>query len=259
MDFNKLSETRKSTRGFTSQGIADGDILRLIESACNAPSAGNCQPWHFYVLNDQNIISSMQNRVFSEKWICSAYAIIVVCIDSKKTVERYGERGENLYCIQDTAAAIQNILLCATDMDISSCWVGAFNEKECSSVLELPNYHRPIALIPIGYSNNKGLKPKRKPLSSVLTFIGEKRDIHETTIDATLKFEHSNIKNSVFDDVNMQNTTFNNANMRNINITDANLADSTISQCNLTNVCIKNCIIEGMTINGIEINMRKDN
>ena len=173
MDFLALSAARKSTRGFTDQPVSDEDIRKLITAGCNAPSAGNSQPWHFYVVKDRRVLERMQGKVFGSGWINSAYAIIVVCADVALSEQRYGERGRTLYCFQDTAAATQNILLCATDLGISTCWVGSFNEKECASVLHLPENHRPVVLIPIGYAEPAARRSDRKPLEDVLTMIEE--------------------------------------------------------------------------------------
>ncbi|MBT0159935.1 hypothetical protein G4O51_08115 [Candidatus Bathyarchaeota archaeon A05DMB-2] len=53
---------------------------------------------------------------------------IVVCVDERRSSARYGLWGKTLYCIQDTAAAVQNILLTAYSVGIGSCWIGAFDE-----------------------------------------------------------------------------------------------------------------------------------
>ena len=48
-------------------------------------------------------------------------------------------------------------LLMAIENGLGTCWVGAFNEKEVSKILQLPSHIRPVAIIPIGY-------PKEKPI-----------------------------------------------------------------------------------------------
>jgi nitroreductase len=39
------------------------------------------------------------------------------------------EKGVNLFCIQDTAAAVQNLLLAGHALGLGTCWAGSFNEK----------------------------------------------------------------------------------------------------------------------------------
>ena len=76
-----------------------------------------------------------------------------------------------LYCIQDTAAAIENILLAATAYGLGACWVGAFDEEATASVLELEQELRPVALIPIGYPDQEKRPVPRRPLDEVVRVI----------------------------------------------------------------------------------------
>jgi nitroreductase len=38
---------------------------------------------------------------------------------------------------------------------LTAVWVGAFDEKRVSEILGLPKEHRPVAMLPIGYPNEK--------------------------------------------------------------------------------------------------------
>jgi nitroreductase len=57
-----------------------------------------------------------------------------------------GERGKTLYCPQDTAAAIQNILLTAYSLGLGTCWI-AFRQDDICRVIKAPDYMRPVALV----------------------------------------------------------------------------------------------------------------
>lgn len=165
-----MAAKRTCCRSYNSTPVPGEAILQLLKAAQSAPSAGNIQPWHFYVTTDTIAIKNMYKRVYSASWISTAPVLIIVCADEKLSAHRYGNRGENLYCLQDTAAAIQNILLCAQDLDLGACWIGDFNEANCRFALKLPANHRPVALITIGYAADKSVKPRRKPISEIATF-----------------------------------------------------------------------------------------
>ena len=79
--------------------------------------------------------------------------MIVVCADENRSFEGYGERGRTMYCIQDTAAAIQNIHLAAYSAGLGTCWVGAFKEGAVSEILNVAEGIRPVALIPVGHAS----------------------------------------------------------------------------------------------------------
>ena len=174
MDFLKLAQSRHSIRSFTSEKVSQDNILNLLKAAQSAPSAGNCQPWHFFVVYDTSVKTSVADATGKHRaFIITAPVLIVVCADISRNEARYGERGKTFYCIQDTAAAIQNILLCAKDLGLGTCWCGNFNENAVSEVLSLPADRRPVAIIPVGYpENDLPATTSRKPLDEIATFIG---------------------------------------------------------------------------------------
>jgi nitroreductase len=99
--------------------------------------------------------------------------VIVVCADAEQSAARYGSRGRELYCLQDTAAAIEHILLAAVALGLGGCWVGAFDEREAARVLDLPGRHRPVAMLPIGKpAGSPPTRTGRRALETVATYVG---------------------------------------------------------------------------------------
>jgi nitroreductase len=105
---------------------------------------------------------------YGQKDIEEASVVIVVCADEKRAAESYGLRGKTLYCLQDTAAAVQNILLTASSIGLGSCWIGAFKEDEIKSVILSPKEMRPVALVAVGYPDEAPPVRSRRPLSEVV-------------------------------------------------------------------------------------------
>ena len=173
MNFSELAKERRSVRGFTSQPVSDDVVRQMLEAAIQAPSGGNCQPWHFYVIRDRSVIDKIHERSYRSGWFPTAQVVFVVCLDAGRSAASYGERGELLYCIQDTGAAIQNMLLCAKSLGADTCWCGAFDEVAIVEILDLPSHLRPVALIPTGYSAKNNPKPGRRLMSEVVTFVGD--------------------------------------------------------------------------------------
>ena len=144
-------EERRSIREFEKRDIPNATIGRLLESAHLAPSAGNLEPWKFIVVRQEELKEKLSEAAYGQKSLRSAPVCIVVCAEPSRSAAKYGERGANLYCLQDTAAAAENLLLTATGYGLGSCWVGAFNEEEVQQNLNLDPGLRPVAMIPIGY------------------------------------------------------------------------------------------------------------
>ncbi|MCL2513885.1 MAG: nitroreductase family protein [Oscillospiraceae bacterium] len=173
MDFLELAWSRKSIRNFKTDDIPVDIILKLLDAARSAPSGGNCQPWYFYAVKDAETKEKLHKAAGGRQgFMTEAPVHIVVCADFERSAKRYGKRGKTLYSIQDTAAAIQNLLLCAADNGIGACWCGAFDEKEVSKILKLDKKFRPVAIIPIGYISNEPPKTSRRPVEEISKFIG---------------------------------------------------------------------------------------
>ena len=152
MDFWQVLKNRHCVRNFDSnRPVPDQQIEQLISAAKMAPSAGNLQDWDFKVINQQETKDSLAAATRGQEFLAQAPVVIVVCADTGKNEKHYGHRGKELYSIQDTAAATQNLLLAATALGLGACWVGAFNEGEVRQILDLGKNLRPVVIIPIGY------------------------------------------------------------------------------------------------------------
>ena len=170
---------RKSIRKFDKRPVDDKLIGVILYMATQAPSAGNVQEWRFIVVKNEEKKKKLCEAALDQRQIIEAPVNIVVCADLKSISLRYEKRGETLYAIQDTAAAIENMLLAAYALGLGSCWVGAFDEDKVNSILELPTYLRPVAIIPIGYPREDPKKPARIDFDNLTYFEkwGEKYDI----------------------------------------------------------------------------------
>jgi len=141
---------RRSIRDFKDQVISQDAIDMLVEAIRWAPSAGNLQSRKFYFIFDQEIRKKLAEAALNQKFIAQAPLAVVACLDRHIAV-RYGDRGVNLYSIQDVAASVMNLLLVAHDLRLGTCWVGAFNEYDVMEILDLPDHLRPVAIVPVGY------------------------------------------------------------------------------------------------------------
>ena len=171
MDFLELAKSRRSVRSFKSDDISEQLVEKLLTAIQVSPSAGNCQPWHVHVIKDKEVIQRIRKEACKQAFIASAPMLMVVSADIKLSEERYKKRGSELYCIQDTAAAIQNMLLCAEDLGLGACWCGHFGEKEISEILSLDDHMRPVAVIPVGYPKGVGQKTGRRAIEAFTTFV----------------------------------------------------------------------------------------
>lgn len=158
---------RRSIRAFEATLIPDATIGRLLESAHLAPSAGNLEPWKFIVVKDADLRRKVAAAAYDQDFIGEAPVCIVVCAEPERSAARYGHRGAELYCLQDTAAATQNILLTATAYGLGTCWVGSFDEDHVRQTLGLDRSLRPVAIIPVGYPAEEAEEIPRRSVDDV--------------------------------------------------------------------------------------------
>jgi len=157
-------------RAFTKEDVSEEEVEKLIDAARWAPSAGNIQPWEFIVVRKPETKRRLSTAALDQTFIEEAPVVIVVCANQMRSGRGYGTRGIHLYCIQDTAAAIQNMLLAAFALGLATCWVGAFREEEAKKALNLPRGVRPVAIIPVGHAAEKPMARLRKPLSDIIHY-----------------------------------------------------------------------------------------
>ena len=105
MDFFEVVKRRRSVRAFTSAPIADEkleDILRAINSA---PSAGNLQAYEVVVVRDQFTKEKLAKASLAQKYVAQAPLCLVFLANPERSVKEYGDRGRQLYCVQDASIA----------------------------------------------------------------------------------------------------------------------------------------------------------
>ncbi|MDH5374923.1 MAG: nitroreductase family protein [Candidatus Bathyarchaeota archaeon] len=168
MDVLEAIKGRRSIRIFKTKEVPPEIVKKLIDAARWAPSAGNIQPWEFIIVRKPEIKRRLVEAALGQTFIEEAPVVIVVCANEVRSSQGYGVRGKTLYCIQDTAAAIQNILLVGYSLGLGTCWVGAFREEEAREVLKIHHGIRPVAIIPVGYPAETPPPRSRRPMNQIV-------------------------------------------------------------------------------------------
>jgi nitroreductase len=171
MSVLEIVKKRRSIRKFKKEEIPKEKIERLKEALIWAPSAGNLQARKFYFVFNEEKKKQLARAALNQNFIAQAPLVVVGCCDLEK-ISWYGERGKNLYTICDVSAAVENLLLVAVEEGLGACWVGAFDEKEVSEILSLPDEERPIVLLPVGYPAESPSAPERASKESLIEEIG---------------------------------------------------------------------------------------
>ena len=150
MDVFTAVKERRSIRKFLKKDIPEEVLDKLVDALIWAPSAGNLQSRKFFFIRDEKTKSRLASAALNQGFIAEAPVIVVCCADIAKA-SPYGQRGVELYALQDVSASVMAMMLVAHEAELGTCWVGAFKDGEVSEVLGLSDMLRPVAIVPVGY------------------------------------------------------------------------------------------------------------
>jgi nitroreductase len=164
MEFFDVIHSRHSIRAFTPQAIEQEKIHTILDAANRAPSAGNKQGYEIYAATNHDVLCALRLAAFDQEFISQAPLAFVFCANPVRSAEKYGDRGESLYSVQDATIACAYAQLAATALGLASTWVGAFNEHSVRDAIRIGSDLLPVAILPIGYA---GKEPRIRPRRSL--------------------------------------------------------------------------------------------
>jgi nitroreductase len=170
MDVFECIKGRRSIRRFKKEDVSEELVERVLAAARMAPSAGNMQDWSFIVIRDEKMKKELAEAAHKQFFLAAAPIVIVYLVDYRRSSTSYGKRGKELYALQDSGAAIQNLLLAAHALELGTCWVGAFDEEIVHKLVGAPRDYRPVAIIPLGYPATKPPMTRRRDLTDIVSY-----------------------------------------------------------------------------------------
>lgn len=145
LDVFEAIQKRRSVRAYNSTPIPHDKLMKILEAARLAPSAGNIQPWHFIVVANVEKRKKLARARFA-KFLKTSPVVIVGCGDKSASPNWH---------VVDVAIAMQNMVLTATGEGLGTCWIGSFDEGEVRSLLKIPENLKVVALLALGYPREK--------------------------------------------------------------------------------------------------------
>jgi nitroreductase len=191
MEFCKVVVSRRSIRRFKEDPVSDVVVGKVLEAGRWAPSAGNTQPWRFVVVTSLDVkrkiadlctesskkawarFSPARARYLAQRggsWDKSGMATVPVLI--AVCYEVLAQMREELV-LASAWAAVENMLLAATDEGLSGCVYTFYDldeENGLRGILQVPEGHRVATLIQLGYSKGSPPSPSRKPLKQIVSY-----------------------------------------------------------------------------------------
>lgn len=156
-----IIKKRRSVRSFGDEKPSKALLLDLVEAARYAPSASNLNATRYLFVTEETKCKKI--KAFSPGMADKAPVILVLLSDTRIAEEKENVNAFNYGFSYDTAMAMQNLMLRATELGLGSCAVKSFNEMALRKILKLSERYRIEVLVTIGYSDREiGIKQKPK-------------------------------------------------------------------------------------------------
>ena len=156
-------KSRRAVRSFLPRPVEREKIDEIVEAGLYAPSGMNRQERAFIVITDKETrdeVSRINASVMKSDRDPFYGAPVVIIVCTKKGFTN----------VQDGSAAIENMLVAASSLGLSSCWVHRAKEeiesewgRKMLEKLALPSDYEGIGNIALGYSDVKAEASPRKP------------------------------------------------------------------------------------------------
>lgn len=190
---------RRSTRKFLDIPIPKEDMMEILENGIKAPSAKNRQPWKFIVVqgrekeemlkvfrqgisreeNGKAVLPESGQHIADAKYTVSimedAPVVVFVVNVLGKDISSELTPEEHVYEIcnmQSVSAAIQNMILAATEKGIGSLWIGNIFFAYEELCRWLSSEGQLAAAVAFGYPDEFPQERPRKSLGDVVEWRG---------------------------------------------------------------------------------------
>ena len=168
MSVLKVIRERRSVRRYRADPIPEDVLHRVLEAARFSPSGKNLQPWKFVLVQDESLKRSLVDACLGQKFIAEAPVVVVACGFPDRCYSRMGNYMKSWAV--DVAIALEHIVLQAHEEGLGTCWIGAFEEKDVKSLLNVPEGVKVVALTPLGYPDESPKAKGRKLIDEIVSY-----------------------------------------------------------------------------------------
>jgi nitroreductase len=150
---------RRSIRRFLEKPVENEKLEKILEAARWAPSACNQQLWNFILIKEESTKKKLVKEAGTSSLVLKAPLVIVVTYREDNLMEG----------VQSASAAVQNMLLMATELEVGSLWLNSIgSEKKIKEILNIPKNQTIICFVLFGYAAEQIKKsPPRRDIKEI--------------------------------------------------------------------------------------------
>ena len=139
--------TRVSIRKYQDRPVEKEKTMAILKAAMQAPSAGNQQPWEFYVVTNKEKLKAL-SEVHPYAGMTKDAPIAIVTAYRKECILPD-------YAQIDLSIAMENLWLETDAQGLGGVWLGIAPQEErmksVEEILNIPDTMRAFAIFPYGY------------------------------------------------------------------------------------------------------------
>lgn len=152
-----LCLARRSTRWFKQQSVEDEKIHQAAAIALQAPSACNRQPYEFYTIQSQPLLSKLVDLPGGTAGFSKNIPCLIAVVGD---LSYYPEARDRHVIYIDGSLASMQFMLAIETLGLASCpinWPELHTlDHKVSQLLGLPQYKRVVMFIAVGYPDESG-------------------------------------------------------------------------------------------------------
>ena len=198
----KVIQDRRSIRQYTDEPVSEEHLEMILETARQAPSGENAQPWRFIIVRDEDtrkqlgaVAGGGSGRRFTAEFVTKKMQERFVSLEDEAKKKAIFEKLTSgrvsafladapvsiVVCGRkdvwdlpyDTSAAIENMLLMVTALGLGACWVIApcidiRDEERLKDLLGVPEGIKIISIIAVGHPTRPHRPRPRLPMDKLV-------------------------------------------------------------------------------------------
>jgi len=184
-----IIQSRRTVRKYKSTAVPKEHILKILDAARMAATAGNQQPWKFLVIQDKEKLTRLKEELlnwnlegYKEKMKPSAEALekareasrkyfdgalsapvyVAVLVDTKANYPDF--------ILYDGTLAAGNLMLAARALGYGTGFFTFLPEDKAKAFFKIPEQYKLICFVPIGVPEEWPPTPPKKSLEEVVLF-----------------------------------------------------------------------------------------
>jgi nitroreductase len=182
MEFEEVVSTRRSVHEYADEPLDDGTLESIVESATQAPSSYNLQPWEFVVLREGETQEALRAAAYDQEHVTGAAASVIVLgnkdpeAHAQTVVDDMLEKGylpnedvaegvldnvagmadlpdeeRRVWTVRSTSLVAMNLMNAAWAEGVASCPIGGFDPEAVLDAFDIDgDQYEPVMLLTMG-------------------------------------------------------------------------------------------------------------